>query len=644
MIEFQPKHFGKYQLLDKIAAGGMAELFRAKLTGAQGFEKLIAIKKILSNLVEEENLVKSFIDEAKLAALLHHENIVQIYDFGSMDGEFFIAMEYLFGKDLRTITQTASDRNLPISMENSLYLASRICAGLDYSHNLKDLQGKPLNIIHRDINPQNILITYEGQVKIIDFGIAKAASHNTKTRENLIKGKLAYMSPEQANGQTIDHRSDIFSTGIILYEMLSARRMFQGETLHVLTLVRNAQYEPPEKVIPNLPAKLSEILDRALAKDPADRYQSCGEMLAEIEECLFKLSLRPNARTFASYMKALFEEEMAEEEIALWTRTGNFETGEQDAEQKPELVEEENDDTVLLSKVHLTDKLKRLGQNFLSAISQQLARAFQEAKLKQLKRFIPNLRRVRFNYRYVTLLLGLAVVIMLAGLGLKQMQFAGFQRELSNQSDHSVQVTDSVENAKLAAGKAALEAKRYPLAATLFEEILVSKPSMRNQFVEFYVKALEEQASELLKNDPDQAEELLLKALIYKPGNVSGLSRLGYIYVEQKNYSRAIEIYQKVAQLAPQMPDAFFNLGYVYTITEKYHQAKEMYLRVVELAPSFTDEALFNLAVIHQKLGDHKQSIKSLERAVELNPKNESAQNYLQKLKSSSPVKTAHRE
>jgi serine/threonine protein kinase len=215
MTEFLPKQFGKYQLLDKIAVGGMAELFRAKLTGVQGFEKLIAIKKILSNLSEEENLVKSFIDEAKLAALLHHENIIQIHDFGSIDGEYFIAMEYLFGKDLRTVTRAAEKRNLPLSTENIFFVASRICAGLDYSHNLKDLQGKPLNIIHRDINPQNILITYDGQVKIIDFGIAKAASHNTKTRENLIKGKLAYMSPEQADGQAVDYRSDIFSTVVI---------------------------------------------------------------------------------------------------------------------------------------------------------------------------------------------------------------------------------------------------------------------------------------------------------------------------------------------------------------------------------------------------------------------------------------------
>jgi serine/threonine protein kinase len=311
MNEFEPTQFGKYQLLDKIAVGGMAELFRAKLTGVQGFEKLIAIKKILPNLSEEENLITAFIDEAKLAALLHHENIVQIYDFGSMDEEYFIAMEFLFGKDLRTIRRTAKKRDLALGLENILYVTSRICAGLDYSHNLKDLQGRPLNIIHRDINPQNILITYEGQVKIIDFGIAKAASQNTKTRENLIKGKLAYMSPEQANGRVIDHRSDIFSTGIIMYELLAVRRMFSGETMHVLSLVRDAQYDPPEEVIPDLPPKLNDILRRALAKDPDDRYQSAGEMLADLEEAAFELSLRPNARTFAIYMKELFEEEFA---------------------------------------------------------------------------------------------------------------------------------------------------------------------------------------------------------------------------------------------------------------------------------------------------------------------------------------------
>jgi len=335
----------------------MAELFRAKLTGVQGFEKLIAIKKILPNLSEEENLVTSFIDEAKLAALLHHENIVQIYDFGSTDNEYFIAMEFLFGKDLRTIRKHAKNRDVPLSVENVLHIVSRICAGLDYSHNLKDLQGQPLNIIHRDINPQNILVTYEGQVKIIDYGIAKAASHNNKTRENLIKGKLAYMSPEQANGQAIDHRSDIFSTGIILYELLVVRRMFKGETMHVLSLVRDAHYDPPEEVIPDLPAKLNEILHRALAKDPADRYQSAGDMLADLEEFAFEIKLRPNARSFAQYLKRLFEEEFAEEELALWAKSKIYEAGENKNNGLQTPMPRTYENTVVITKAVLIEKL-----------------------------------------------------------------------------------------------------------------------------------------------------------------------------------------------------------------------------------------------------------------------------------------------
>ena len=289
MKNFEPIQFGKYQLLERVAVGGMAELYRAKVTGDHGFEKLVAIKKILPHLTDEGNLVKAFIDEAKLAALLQHENIVQIYDFGSMDGEYFIAMEYLFGKDLRRLIHKARENAAPLSQANTLYIISRICAGLDYSHNLKDLQGKPLNIIHRDINPQNIFITYEGQVKIIDFGIAKAASHNSTTHDGLIKGKLAYMSPEQAKGQTIDRRSDIFSTGIILYELLTGKRMFQGETMHIYTQVRDAAYEPLQHLVPDLPGKLYAVVQHALAKEPDERYQNCAEMFADLEECIFEL-------------------------------------------------------------------------------------------------------------------------------------------------------------------------------------------------------------------------------------------------------------------------------------------------------------------------------------------------------------------
>ena len=163
MSESHPTRFGKYLLLEKLAVGGMAQLYRAKITGIQGFEKLIAIKTILPHLANEKELLSSFIDEAKLAALLHHQNIVQIYDFGTMEDSYFIAMEFLFGKDLRHIFGKSQEKHLPLSNEHALYITNRICSGLDYAHTLKDFQGKPLNIIHRDISPQNIFVTYEGR-------------------------------------------------------------------------------------------------------------------------------------------------------------------------------------------------------------------------------------------------------------------------------------------------------------------------------------------------------------------------------------------------------------------------------------------------------------------------------------------------
>jgi serine/threonine protein kinase/Flp pilus assembly protein TadD len=635
MTLFEPTHFGKYQLLDKIAVGGMAELFRAKLTGVQGFEKLIAIKKILPNLSEEENLITAFIDEAKLAALLHHENIVQIYDFGSMDEEYFIAMEFLFGKDLRTIRRTAKKRDLALGLENIFYVISRICAGLDYSHNLKDLQGRPLNIIHRDINPQNILITYEGQVKIIDFGIAKAASQNTKTRENLIKGKLAYMSPEQANGRVIDHRSDIFSTGIIMYELLAVRRMFKGETMHVLSLVRDAQYDPPEEVIPDLPPKLNDILRRALAKDPDDRYQSAGEMLADVEECAFELSLRPNARTFAQYMKELFEEEFVEEELALWAKSRIFEAGENETDGEPAAEEGPHDNTILLTKALLNEKLVQMGGDIIKAMRQPLVKLLRIAKRNPASKSNPRKKPEPSNKKKTALIPGLVVLafLVIVGFGIKQISFSRPQPEASTYSPQPTTADGPEEPEQLAAGKAALEAKQYTLAATLFEEIIAAQPTLKNSVAQFYVKALQGQVAELIKTDPDQAKKILYKLVEFDPTNISGLSNLGYIYMSHQDYPKAIETYQRVTELAPRLPDTFFNLGYVYAVTENYQQAKQMYRRVVELAPAFTDEALFNLAVINEKLGEHKQCIKNLEQAVALNPANESAQKYLRQLK-----------
>ena len=313
----KPEKFGKYFLLDPIATGGMAELHRAKITGEEGFEKVIAVKKILPHLVKEEKLVKAFIDEARLAAFLQHENIVRIFDFGKMENDYFIAMEYLNGKNLQLLIKNSQKKGLPLGKENILHIISCICNGLHYAHTQKNFKGEPLNIIHRDISPPNIFISYEGEVKIIDFGVAKAASQNTSTRMGVIKGKVGYMSPEQAEGKKLDSRSDIFAIGSIFYELLVGIPLYQGDTMQVLAKARDAYFQPPEKIIPDLEPDLLKILLRSLAKNPDQRYQSCGQMLADIEKFVSEAFLRPTIWSLARYMKNLFDKEMANEEMVM---------------------------------------------------------------------------------------------------------------------------------------------------------------------------------------------------------------------------------------------------------------------------------------------------------------------------------------
>jgi len=588
MKDLEPKKFGKYQLLQKIAVGGMAELYRAKVTRAHGFEKLVAIKKILPHLTDEGNLVKAFIDEAKLAALLQHENIVQIYDFGSIDGEYFIAMEYLFGKDLRNLTYKARETAIPLGLENTLYIISRICAGLDYSHNLKDLQGKPLNIIHRDINPQNIILTYEGQVKIIDFGIAKAASHNSTTHEGLIKGKLAYMSPEQATGKTIDHRSDIFSSGIIFYELLAGRRMFEGETMQIYSQVREARYEPLDKLLPDLPAKLHEVVERALAKEPDERYQTCGEMLADLEECIFELSVRPNGRSFASFVKEFFKEELAVEETALWKKTRVYGDEESDLGSPSPDADGTYRDTVFLADPKKWQPLRR-----------------------NIWRFAP--------------LVGMVIIGFVFNLSLAELPFTPSDRSVAAYSIELPPAGVDTTADQIKAARDALQAKQFSSAVALFEAVLADNKSSIKGFSDAYFEALLGLAEELIPTDRESAKGLLLKALDLKPVSVPVLSKLGYVYLHDNHYPQAIDIYQKVAELEPQLPNAFFNLGYIYAVTENYSRAKEMYALVVQLEPVFLDEALFNLAMVQEQLGERRQCLKSLKQAIEVNPGNASA-------------------
>ncbi len=276
--------FGQYILEEHIATGGMAEVYRARMVGMEGFQKTVAIKRILSQLTGNEEFVNMLIDEAKLAAQLNHNNIIHIYDLGKIDRSYFIAMEYIEGKDLRSLLAECREHGTTVPIPLALHITALLAAALDHAHNRRDFENRELGLVHRDVSPQNVLISNDGDVKLCDFGIAKAASKATTTRAGALKGKLQYMSPEQAWGKDIDHRSDLFSLGLALYEMLTGDKVFAGTTeKSVLEQVRDPKIAAPSKRNRQVPKEVDRIVLKALEPDPDDRYQSARDLRNDLE-------------------------------------------------------------------------------------------------------------------------------------------------------------------------------------------------------------------------------------------------------------------------------------------------------------------------------------------------------------------------
>jgi len=298
--------FGQYVLLEKIATGGMAEVWKARMRGVEGFQKIVAIKKILPHLSDNQDFIEMFIDEAKLAAQLNHNNIIHIYDLGKIQNSYYIAMEYIDGSDLKAILKKAQERDQPIAVDLALFIASKVAAALDYAHRKHDFEGKEMGLVHRDVSPQNVLISEEGDIKLCDFGIAKAASKASHTQAGALKGKLQYMSPEQAWGRPIDKRSDIFALATVLFEMLTARRLFGGDNeLSILEQVREARVTAPSLVNDEVTAAIDQIVLKALQKEPANRYQTAGEMQRDIDAVLYTFKPTPTSADLAIYMHRL---------------------------------------------------------------------------------------------------------------------------------------------------------------------------------------------------------------------------------------------------------------------------------------------------------------------------------------------------
>ena len=310
------KTFGRYQLLKKIATGGMGQVYLARQKGPVGFQKLVVVKVLLPHLSTEQEFINMFFDEARIAALLNHPNIAQIYDLGEVDGTYYIAMEYVHGENLRNVAQTALDvkggNGMPLALK--CRVVADAAAALDHAHRAKSPAGQPLALIHRDVSPQNVIAGFSGAVKLIDFGVAKAAGKLSRTATGVIKGKYAYMSPEQARGEELDSRSDVFGLGIVFYEILCSQRLFKKENdVETLKAVVGMRVAPPSTVVKGVPKALDGIVMRALARDPADRYQTAGEMQLALEEFLVRQRLPATPAHLAAFMRELFPRESAED-------------------------------------------------------------------------------------------------------------------------------------------------------------------------------------------------------------------------------------------------------------------------------------------------------------------------------------------
>jgi serine/threonine protein kinase len=285
-----PQPAQRYKVLERIAAGGMAEVFRAESAGLEGFKKLVAIKRVLPHLSEKKQFIGMFLDEARVGAHLSHSNCVQVFDIGVGDNTYFIVMEFVDGSDLKGVIEHRKTIGHPVPVEEATLITVRICEGLAYAHELTDARGQSLHIVHRDMSPPNVLLTRHGEVKIVDFGLAKANSQLEKSEPGIIKGKFSYLSPEAAQGLPVDARTDVFAVGIILWEMLAGRRLFLGESdLETVRLVQRAEIPSLRQINPKVPAELEKVLAKGLAGDPAKRYQTAREFGRDLNQILFHL-------------------------------------------------------------------------------------------------------------------------------------------------------------------------------------------------------------------------------------------------------------------------------------------------------------------------------------------------------------------
>ncbi|MCB9506106.1 MAG: serine/threonine protein kinase [Myxococcales bacterium] len=298
----------RYEVVERLDAGGMAEVFRGRAISIEGFEKQVAIKRVLPHLAKNQKFVNMFLDEAKLSLFLDHANVVSVFDLGRAADTYFIVMEFIDGPNLKRLLEWARDHKERLPVELAVYIAIEMCKGLDYAHTKRDASGHPLHIVHRDISPPNVILSRQGEVKVTDFGLAKAQSQIEVTDPGVVKGKFGYLSPEAALGQEIDQRTDVFAVGIVLWEMLIGKRLFQGKTdLETLQLVRKAEIPPMRPMNSGVHPDLEAIVRRALAREPKDRIVTAREMGTLLTRYLFSQGVSVTSYDLAAFVARVLD-------------------------------------------------------------------------------------------------------------------------------------------------------------------------------------------------------------------------------------------------------------------------------------------------------------------------------------------------
>src|SRR5688500_6273322 len=309
---------GNHELLIRLASGGAANVFLVRDTAAIPPGRLLALKILLPSLSSNEDFLNMFFTETKIAACLEHQNIVAIAGFGQVEGIHCLAMEYVFGASLAQVLRASAKAKKPLTVGVLLRITADVCDALHYAHELTDEGDQPMGVVHRDVTPQNILIGFNGVPKLTDFGIAKATNRGWETQAGIVKGKFSYMSPEQALGKKVDRRSDIFGTGIVLWEALTGRDLFRGSTpLEVLTAIREQKIEPPSKVVAGLTPIVDPIVMKALRRSPKQRYQSAAEMRDDIEDLIRRAGVAIDSQTISREFAAIYGDEIVERAFAL---------------------------------------------------------------------------------------------------------------------------------------------------------------------------------------------------------------------------------------------------------------------------------------------------------------------------------------